>query len=126
MTMRLVPEEMPAEVSTAMREQQDAMEARTESVGGLGLEIGGLTAEVAQQLGETDVQGAVITRVQPGSAADQAGLRPGMIITQVNRDDVHTVEECRSALQRSNGDVLLLVRSNGASRFVALEVVTKG
>jgi serine protease Do len=126
MTKRLVPEELPTEVSTGMDGHEQGLAPRLENVAGFGLEIGDLTPEIARQLGEPDSQGVVITQVDRGSAADQAGLRPGMIITQVNREGVQSVDECRSALQQSGNRALLLVRFNGASRFVILQVGAKG
>src|SRR6202521_2082721 len=64
---------------------------------GLGLED--LTPDVRQQLqaGE-DVQGAVIQQVTPGSPADNAGLRQGEVITEVNRKPEHSFADLRKAL----------------------------
>ena len=37
--------------------------------------------------------GLVITEVKPGSAADEAGLQPGDLITQVNRRPVKNLAD---------------------------------
>ena len=68
--------------------------------------------------------GVVITEVRPGSPADQAGLATGMVIAQVNRQDVKSVEDVRKALEQQPLDkgVLLLARTPEGARFVVLRV----
>src|SRR5690606_1451724 len=46
----------------------------------LGIAVEDLTPELAQQLGVQGQQGAVIAQVQPGSAAEDAGLMRGDVI----------------------------------------------
>jgi serine protease Do len=68
------------------------------------------------------VQGAVIARVEPGSAADNAGLRRGAIVEQVNRKDVRSASDVQQALSNigAGQDALLLVWANGGSTFVVM------
>lgn len=44
-------------------------------------------------------QGLMITRVAPGSRAEAAGLREGMIITWINGVNIHTLDDVGYALQ---------------------------
>ncbi len=125
-TLSLVPEELPMEVSTAAGNGPEMPAPNSEELGDVGLNVGELTPEIARQLGAKHAEGVVITSVERGSSADQAGLRAGMIIMQVNRQDVHSVEECQAALNRSTDDILLLVRANGGSRFVVLDRSAQG
>jgi serine protease Do len=68
-------------------------------------------------------KGVVITQVKEGSAAAKAGLERGMVIVQVNRQDVTTPEEFeKSVAADQDGSILVLVRSGKGSRFV---VITK-
>lgn len=88
-----------------------------------GLGLADVTSEVRQELqAPSDVQGAVIERVQPGSPADDAGLRRGDVITQVNRKDVQDAAEAKDALTSvaKGQDALVLVWSNGGSTFRVL------
>ncbi|MCO8120830.1 Do family serine endopeptidase [Stieleria sp. TO1_6] len=88
----------------------------------LGLEISGLTEDVAKQLGIDDTTGVVITRVQVDSPAARAGLEPGMVISQVNRHDVTSADDFRDQIDAdSDGSVLLLVRTEQGSRFVVVK-----
>ncbi|QDT05902.1 Periplasmic serine endoprotease DegP precursor [Rubripirellula lacrimiformis] len=87
----------------------------------LGVEIRSLTADVAKQLDMEDQVGVVITSVQDESPAAEAGLEPGMVIAQVNRENVATAEDFEKALAAdTDGSVLLLVRSDAGSRFVVV------
>jgi Do/DeqQ family serine protease len=52
--------------------------------GTLGVQAQDLDAQIAPLLGLSGGQGAVVTRVLPGSPAEQAGLRAGDVITAVN------------------------------------------
>jgi serine protease Do len=88
-----------------------------------GLGLADLTPEVRQQLqAPRDVQGAVVQRVQPGSAADNAGIRPGDVIVGVNRHEVDNVSDVTKALSSipKGQDALLLVWSNGGNTFRVL------
>lgn len=87
----------------------------------MGLEIGSLSNDVAQQLGLDNQSGVVITGVQRDSAAAQAGLEAGMVIVQVNRQNVTNPAEFGTAIDRDSDDsVLLLVRAENGSRFIVV------
>jgi serine protease Do len=63
----------------------------------------------------------VVTGVQGGSRADDAGLRRGDVIQQVNRQPVNNVAEFERAMkQAGDKSSLLLVNRNGHTSFVAL------
>jgi len=88
-----------------------------------GVGLSDLTPELREQLqAPENLHGAVIERVQPGSAADDAGLRRGDVILQVNRKDVQSASEVKDALAGvPNGqDALVLVWSNGGNTFRVL------
>jgi serine protease Do len=88
----------------------------------LGLELGSLTPEVAKQLEMEGQKGVVITQVKEGSAAETAGLERGMVIVQVNRQDVATAKDFEKAIAADlDGSILMLVRSGKGSRFVVIQ-----
>jgi serine protease Do len=88
-----------------------------------GIGFGDLTPDLRQQLqiGD-DVQGAVIQQVTPGSAADNAGLQRGEVITEVDRHPVRSAADVQKALAgvAKDSDTLVLVWSNGGSTFRVL------
>jgi len=87
----------------------------------LGLELAELSAGERRQHGLEDNEGVRITGVNSRSARE-AGLAPGVIITQVNRTPVGSIQALNRALGNYKaGDVImLLVRSGGNSQFVAV------
>jgi serine protease Do/serine protease DegQ len=54
--------------------------------------------------------GVHISDVNRNSTAWQLGLRPGDVITAVNRQPVHSVDELNSALEKSQGQTALFIR----------------
>jgi len=88
-----------------------------------GLGLADMTPEIRQQLqAPSNIHGAVIQQVRPGSSADDAALRQGDVITQVNRKDVQSAADVKDALAGvgKGQDALLLIWSNGGSTFRVL------
>ena len=92
------------------------------STGRLGVTVRPLTPEIAQQLElRAGAQGLVVGEVDPAGPAADAGVRPGDVIEQVNRQPVRTTDELASALQRAGArPVLLLVNRRGTTFFVTV------
>ena len=70
----------------------------------------------------TDVHGALVQDVQPGSPADNAGLQRGDVIVEVNRHAQKTAADVAKALSDipKGEDALVLVWSNGGNTFRVL------
>jgi serine protease Do len=88
-----------------------------------GLGISDLTPDVRQQIqAPSDVKGAVIEQVQPGSPADEAGLQPGDVVISVDRHPTPSAADVQQALSSvpKDQDALLLVWSNGGNTFRVL------
>jgi serine protease Do len=125
LTLTFTPEEQPADYGTAKRRSGGSSQPEAESSSALqrlGLTIGNLDADVAEQLGLDADEGVVITEVESGSVAQQAGLESGMVITQINRQPVKHVDDVDAAMKDHDADktLLLLVKSREGSRFVAI------
>jgi serine protease Do len=85
-----------------------------------GIGLSDLTPDARQQIGvASGVHGAVITNVQPGSPADNAGLSSGMVIQSIDRKPVNSASEAKQALANipAGQDALLLIWSNGGAGF---------
>jgi serine protease Do len=91
----------------------------------LGIVVEDLTAEQRKQLGITDGQGVVVTRIA-GGAARRAALAPGDVILMVGRKPVKSVGDFNAILKEAKpGDsVMLLVRRDEQTQFLALTVPT--
>ena len=91
----------------------------------LGLALGSLSPDIAGQLNLPDgTKGAVVTQVQPGSPADQAGIQPGDVIVGVGTRPVTDPAQAANAIRNAerNGDqaVALRIIHDGQSAFVAV------
>ena len=64
----------------------------------LGVSTRDLATADAQQLGLKDARGALIAQIQPGSAADRAGLQPGDVVVSVDRHAIEHSEELQRAV----------------------------
>ncbi len=88
-----------------------------------GLGVTDITPELRDQLqASSDVHGAVVEQVQPGSAADNAGLQRGDVIVEVNRHPVQNAADVQKALSAvpQGQDALVLVWSSGGTTFRVL------
>jgi serine protease Do len=88
-----------------------------------GLGLADLTPDTRDQLqAPKDIRGAVVGNVQPGSPADNAGLRKGDVILEVNRHAVQSASDAAQELGKvqTGQDALVLVWSNGGNTFRVL------
>jgi serine protease Do len=94
---------------------------------GLGLQD--LTPDIRQELQlPSNVHGAVVGDVQPGSPADNAGISRGDVITEVNRHPVQSAADVKRELGNvpPDKDALVLVMSQGGSSFRVLHPAEAG
>ena len=70
--------------------------------------------------------GVVITSIKDNSSAQQAGLTPGMVIIRVGQIEVSSMnvidDAIKNALKQKRKALLLLVKVDDGTRFVALEL----
>jgi serine protease Do len=88
-----------------------------------GLSLQPLTAETASRYGlDADDQGLLVTRVDPGSNAADAGIRQGDLIQEVNRQPVRTIAEFNAAAQRSGAKpALVFIKRRNIVIYVTLK-----
>ncbi len=91
----------------------------------LGIVVDDLTAEQRTQLGLKD-EGVVVARIA-GEAARRAALQPGDIILMVGRTSVKSAAAFNTAVKdlKPDDSVMLLVRRNDVTSFIALSVPKK-
>lgn len=89
----------------------------------LGIVVDELGADQRKQLGITNGEGVVVTRIA-GTATRRTALAPGDIILMVGRKPVKSVADFNSTLKSAKpGDsVMLLVRRDDQTQFLALTV----
>ena len=103
----VVPEPVPEEVETKVL---------------TGLAVMDLSKEIIRQLGfNREEKGVVVVRVEPGSAADDAEIKKGDIIKEINRreiDNLSTYNRVLTSLKRNES--LLLFINRGGKRFYVI------
>ncbi len=114
------------DVSVALGElPEKAEKAGSEENGGSGLEgveVQPLTPDIAEQLQlSPGTRGVVVMSVDPASPA-ASSLQRGDVIQEVNHKPVASIEQFRQAVSAAGkGSVLLLVNSQGVTRYVVIE-----
>jgi len=88
--------------------------------GQLGITVGKVTSEVAERLRLQEGKGLVVTQVQPGSAAERAGLRKDDVITHFNGTEVNDPNTFRNQVASTGPGtgVTLTVMRGGAQQQV--------
>ncbi|MBM4272356.1 MAG: DegQ family serine endoprotease [Deltaproteobacteria bacterium] len=88
-----------------------------------GMTVQEITPELARHLGLTDKLGVVITQIQEGSPADDAGLRVQDIILQVNRVKISSLNDYLNEVSKISKEktILLLIKRGDTSFFVTLK-----
>ncbi len=97
-------------------------QGNSEESGKLGLSVVPFDEKLAERLKVSpDTKGLVVTEIDPQGAAASAGIAKGDVITQVNRQDVESVEDFKAALEKGGNKILLLVNRHGQTIFVTVE-----
>jgi len=88
----------------------------------IGVAVQNITHEMAQALGLRNRVGVVVTQVEPGSPAADAGIRQGDVIREVNRSQVTDVENFLQKIEqaKSGSSILLLVQRGKNSLYVTV------
>jgi len=88
-----------------------------------GLQLQDLTPSIRQSLGlDPQIRGVVIAGLAPGSQAEEAGLRRGDVIQEVNRKAIASVDDFSEATRGySTQSWLLLVNRGGNTLFVVVD-----
>lgn len=65
--------------------------------------------------------GVAITQVKAGSTAEQAGLKPGDVIVEVNRQEIRSVEDFKTVYGKSKDNLLMLIYRKNGSFYLVLK-----
>jgi serine protease Do len=88
----------------------------------LGMSVQEITPEMAQQLRLNELSGVVVSQVEPGGAADEAGVQRGDVIREVNGNLVRNYSDYRAALGKmKKGEIVrLLIRRGERSLYLTI------
>jgi serine protease Do len=116
-------EEKTIDLEIAEMEEEPAQVAQ-EASQAYGLTVQNLTPEIAESLGlDEGATGVLVSGVEPGSPAAEAGLRRGDVIQELDRKQVDNVEKYLELLAKHREDksLLLLVRRGETTVFLAIK-----
>jgi len=101
--------------------------APTETPEELGFSVRNLTDELAERLGYEGESGVIVSGVEPGSEAARRGIVPGMLIKEVNLQEVKNTTQFNEAIAkaRKKGKALLLVKRGRWTSTVVIPLSKK-
>jgi serine protease Do len=126
LTVPVTIEKMPNEYGTVRTKVPQSVPSTPEAitVDNVGVQVADLSAEAAGEWGYgKSARGVLITGVKRGSIAAENGLRPGMLITKVDRKAVTDTAAARKALEGgslSRGMLLQVQSPTGGTNYVML------
>jgi serine protease Do len=106
-----------------LAQQGQGGEEQQQGIKRFGLTVEDNSPELAQHLGLATDQGVVIVGVDPGSVAYWAGLEPGDVILEVNRQPVNSVAEWNELIsQLGEGETVMLtvMDKRGVAHYLTL------
>jgi serine protease Do len=121
-SLRVMIAKLPAEVAEAAPAEERGDSA---SEGLAGLSVVELTKEIGRQLGlRKEEKGVVVVRVEAGSSSEEAGIRKGDVIQEIDKKKIDGIEEYRRVISGLSPDetVLLFVNRGGKKFYAALKV----
>ncbi|PYJ03446.1 MAG: peptidase S1, partial [Verrucomicrobia bacterium] len=123
-TLEVAVSELPGTEKLARAESKSGGD--TEALKGVA--VADLDAKTRRQLDlPSNVQGALVTDVEEDSVAREAGLKPGDVILEINRQPVKNAEDAvRLTENPKDKTTLLRVWSNGGSHYVVVDESNAG
>jgi len=93
-------------IAVSQKNTENAVK-QPESKNWRGLNVSDITPDMALKLKINAGSGVTVILVAPGSSAEQAGIRPGDVIYEINRTPVKSAKDYLSVIDKASGDVLV-------------------
>src|SRR5690242_14106817 len=112
------------QVASASGEQDEGQSATTTA---LGMHFAPLTSQARRDyhVGK-DIEGVVVSQVDPGSAADDVGLSHGDVIVAINQQPVKNPQQAAAKLKEAassqSKSALLLLNRHGVTQYVGVNL----
>lgn len=104
----------------AWPEEQKLLSSKSEDpqYKGLGMELEQLSSELKKRLELKSSQGFVVTKIEPGKLAAEAGIQVGDLIVSINNQKVTSLSQLKKLL--SSKSLLIRVERRGNFLFIAI------
>jgi len=85
-----------------------------------GIRVSNLTPEIARRLKLREIEGVVVTGVQPNSQGEDKGIKTRDIIKEINHQSINTVDEFKDAIQKvkKGGSITIFIKRANSGFFV--------
>ncbi|NTU41590.1 MAG: DegQ family serine endoprotease [Nitrospirales bacterium] len=121
MSVKALVTELPLDAATAIPSSSEGQSSEGSVLSGIA--VMDLTPSIAKQLGiGRDEKGVVITRLDPASTAEEAGLRKGDVIQEIDRQKIQDLNDFTKIVSRTGPEstILLFINRSGRRFYVAL------
>ena len=90
----------------------------------LGLTVDAITPELAGSLGLQGIKGVVIVKVDENSPAEEAGMRQGDVILEIDQDQIETLNQFSRKIEdyKAGDTILFLIKRQGATLYLTMKV----
>jgi serine protease Do len=111
-------------IDEAMRVGEQLKKTGKVTRGRIGVQIGGVSKDVAESLGLPNAEGAQVSMVEPGGPADKAGIKPGDIILKFNGTAIERASDVSRLVGGAavNGKANITIWRNGAQQTLPITV----
>ena len=118
-TLQVTVKELPGPEPLAKADTQTGEDTGTLN----GVTVSDLDSRARRQFDVPEkVHGVVVTEVKPDSAAAEAGLKPGDVIQEINRQPVKSADEAEHLTEKAKDKTTLLrIWRNGASHYIVVD-----
>jgi len=115
-----VEKTLPVKIETL----KDVNQAEMPTVDPLGLKMQDITPEIAQSLQLDTTEGVLVSDVVSGKPAEEAGLRRGDVITEMNRAPIMNMDDYNRLKRglKPGKSALFLVRRGGNTIYIAVKI----
>lgn len=110
---------------TELKEERQAQATAEEGEENpLGLVAKDLDQTLTQRFRLKETRGVVVVQVEPGSAAADAGLRPGDLLLEVNGQQVDTLKDYQGIMGKVKKGAFarLLIKRQGRTQYLSVEI----
>jgi serine protease Do len=107
-----------------LKEEKETPEVSEDKPNNLGITLQELTPELARNFGLKETTGLVVMKVESGSPASEAGIRPGDIILEIDQVPVIDLKHFndRMSSYKKGDTVLMLTKRRGTTLYLTLKI----
>jgi len=110
-------------ITVSERPERDELVRQEEGEERFGMTVQPITPDMAEHFDLAETSGVIVTQVEPGGIAGEAGIQQGDIILKVNRVKIESMKDYLEAISKADSkkSLLLLIKREASKFFVVLK-----